>query len=235
MGGGGAPARRSRDPAPPSHPSMNLKVQQLAKEQRQCRTAVSTWEEPGAGVGSWARRSPGGGREGQPSGPPPALPPSCSRRTASSAGGSLSTTSVSGGTWARQSSRCRWGSSLRPGVPGMSSPPKHGPPGGPPSPSWVSGPPGAERVKPCSERVWDPSSRPSRTRRPTWTGYGRRRRRPRRRWPPPGWSCGSRPRRVGGARGARPRAGLGRWALWSAPPSCPHRGGGGARDEVPGH
>lgn len=26
-----------------------------------------------------------------------------------------------------------------------------------------------------------------------------------------------------------------RWALRSAPPLCPHRGGGGARDEVPGH
>lgn len=88
---------------------MNLKVQQLAKEQQQCHKEVNSH------LGEAADGEEGAlGGETQASsltraGGPPALLCSCSRPTVSSAGGSPNTTSVSRDTWARPSSRCRWG------------------------------------------------------------------------------------------------------------------------------
>lgn len=57
------PPRRSSDPAVPSNPSMNLKVQQLAKEQQQRQKEVSSHLReageggPGREEGEWVLRS----------------------------------------------------------------------------------------------------------------------------------------------------------------------------------
>lgn len=95
---------------------MNLKVQQLAKEQQQCHKEVSRQL---MGRGSAGRGDPGAGPD--PGWRHPALLCSCSRPTVSSAGGSPSTTSVSRDTWARPSSRCRCGF-CQPWVPGVCLP-----------------------------------------------------------------------------------------------------------------
>lgn len=176
-------------------------------------------------------------------------PPSCSRRTASSTGGSRSTTGASGGVPPGPSSRCRWAFSL---VRGSR---RRGGRGASLSNSRLgwAGRGGALRPflgvltcgvagggRPRAEPGVPPRPRPSRTQRRRWTGSDRRPRRPRRRWPRPGWSSGSGPRRVGGAGPGAPGegggAGPGREGRRPQPhPSRPLRGGGGARAEMPGH
>lgn len=107
LGDGRGEARgraRSASDRPP-HPSLNLKVQQLAKAQQQRQTQVSA---PGVCGGQGSR---GGGRLAAGQGGPLTAdkgPLSCSRPTVSSTGGSRSRTSVKGGVPARLSSPCRW-------------------------------------------------------------------------------------------------------------------------------
>lgn len=113
---------------------------------------------------------------------------------------------------------------------------------GPPSPPWVSGPPVAEGVKPCSERsagpllqaIQDAEAQVDRLRQEAQKAeetlaMARLELREQTEEGGRGW----------GLQGGRERSGpgrdIGRWAFWLAPPLCLHRGGRGARDEVPGH
>ena len=161
------------------------------------------------------------------------LPHSCSRPTASSTGGSWSTTSASGGAQAWLSSRCRFASPLWTwGAPSLGC---QQPPLGAGHPLFLRGPSCARQVgvgvQPCPEQSVGPPSRPSRMQRSKWTGSSRRPRRRRRRWPWPGWSFGSRPRRVGGAGaggGRAPGGYLGR------PSHRPHIYTPTVEEEVPG-
>lgn len=96
-----------------SHRSINIKVQELAKEQQRCHKEVSCdlglppGRKPGGqGVGGELRAEGSGGGELLQA----LSARSYNRPTVSSTGGSRSTISVRGRAWARRSSHCRWGS-----------------------------------------------------------------------------------------------------------------------------
>lgn len=137
---------------------MNLRVQQLAKEQQQCHKEVSSR----LGEAADGEREPWVGSPGARPDPgwwPPAPVCSCSRPTVSSAGGSPSTTSVSRDAWAGPSSRCRCGSSH----PAPGSWRTRGVPSGRGLPGWGSanpslgvGPPGAEGYCLVLSGTWTP-------------------------------------------------------------------------------
>lgn len=90
-----------------SHRSINIKVQELAKEQQRCHKEVSCDLGLPPGGEGW-----GGGAEGSGGGEllQALSARSYNRPTVSSTGGSRSTISVRGRAWARRSSHCRWGS-----------------------------------------------------------------------------------------------------------------------------